>query len=94
MAVMMLSSRHEGSNRAEDGHPPASLMGPAVGWVRNIPLPTLVVYREKASHTAGEWNCWVSKTESRAGIPQGDPPHIAPRTARVVGDVRLDRTFP
>ena len=43
----------EGSIHVDDGHPQSPL-DPVVGWVRHIPLPTLVAYREKASQTAGE----------------------------------------
>lgn len=44
VAVMMAC---EGPIHAEDGYPLPSLWNPAVGWVRHIPLPTLVAYREK-----------------------------------------------
>jgi hypothetical protein len=49
MAVMMVSPAHESSTHVEDDHPSPRLLDPAVGWVRNIPLPTLVAYREKVS---------------------------------------------
>jgi len=47
MAVAMMLPAGEESIHVEDGHPSPSLLGPAVGWARNIPLPTLVAYREK-----------------------------------------------
>lgn len=49
MAVLMVLSACEASTHAEDDHPSPRLLNLAVGWVRNIPLPTLVAYREKVS---------------------------------------------
>jgi len=47
MAMLMLSHVREGSIHADDGHPLPSLLNSAAGWVKNIPLPTLIAYREK-----------------------------------------------
>jgi len=49
MAIMMVLPACEASTRAEDDHPSPRLLDPAVGWVRNVPLSTLVAYREKVS---------------------------------------------
>lgn len=54
VAAMMASLACEGPIHAEDGYPLPSLWNPAVGWVRHIPLPTLVAYREKASRSTGK----------------------------------------
>ena len=94
MAVMTLSPACEGSIHAEEGHTSPSLLDPSMGWVRNIPLPTLVAYREKVSRPAGGCRSSVSLTECRAGIPQGDPSRSAPRTTRVLGDRRFNWALP
>ena len=46
---MMVLPAREASTHVEDDHPSPRLLDPAVGWVRNIPLSTLVAYREKVS---------------------------------------------
>jgi hypothetical protein len=49
VTAMTISLACEGSVHAEDGHPLPSLADITVGWVRHIPLSTLVAYREKVS---------------------------------------------
>lgn len=49
MAVTMVPPAREGSIRAEDDHPSPCVLNPAAAWVRNVPLPTLVAYRENVS---------------------------------------------
>ena len=74
---MMLSPLCEGSIHTGDCYPSPSLLGPAMGWARNIPLPTLVAYREKASHTPDGCNFWHLKPSLVQVFPK-EVHHILP----------------
>lgn len=49
MAVVIVLPTREGSIHAEEDHPSPCVLNPAAAWVRNVPLPTLVAYRENVS---------------------------------------------
>jgi hypothetical protein len=49
VTAMTISLAREGSAHVEDGHPLPSPVNVTIGWVRHIPLSTLVAYREKVS---------------------------------------------
>jgi len=75
---MMVLPAREASTYVEDDHPSPRLLDPAVGWVRNIPLSTLVAYREKVSSIRDKWHPGMSPAEFCIGIPCGDASSPAP----------------